>query len=67
MRSRILTNLERKAITKYLDRDGERDVEIRSLARHARAYLTQLRKDLDLVEKFSSVYERRNGKGKAPN
>jgi hypothetical protein len=57
-----LTNFERKAIGRYLERDGERDVEIRSLARHARKYLTQLTKDLDLIEKFNRVYERRNGK-----
>ena len=62
MRRRILTAHERKVIETYLKEDGERDPTTRSIARYARESLDQLRKDLVLIEKFSQVYTKRNGK-----
>jgi hypothetical protein len=62
LRRRILTAHERKVIETYLKEDGERDSTTRSIARYVRESLDQLRKDLVLIEKFSRVYAKRNGK-----
>ena len=67
MRTRILTARERRALEKYLEEDGEKIDLVRVLAQRVRQNLNQLRKEVDLIEKFNRVYGRRNGKGKEPN
>ena len=64
MRSRILTDHERRTLKKYLDADGEKDPLIRSLARYAKQSLDGLRKDLQLLESFHRTYTERNGEAK---
>ena len=61
MRSRILTDFERKAVARYLRTNGVRDEEVRSIARYAKKYLDQLRRDLELIERFYKVYRQRDG------
>jgi hypothetical protein len=61
MRTRILTARERRALEKYLKEDGEKIDLVRVLAQRVRQNLDQLRKEIDLIEKFNRSYERRNG------
>jgi hypothetical protein len=61
MRTRILTARERRALEKYLKEDGEKIDLVRVLAQRVRQNLGQLRKEIDLIEKFNRAYERRNG------
>jgi hypothetical protein len=61
MRTRILTARERQALEKYFKEDGEKIDLVRVLAQRVRQNLDQLRKEVDLIEKFNRVYERRNG------
>jgi ABC-type Na+ transport system ATPase subunit NatA len=61
MRSRILTDHERRTLKKYLDADGEKDSLIRSLARYTKQNLDELRKDLQLLEAFHRTYTEMNG------
>jgi hypothetical protein len=62
MRSRILTDHERRMLKKYLDADGEKDPLMRSLARYAKQSLAGLRGDLELLERFYQVYTRNERK-----
>jgi nitrogen-specific signal transduction histidine kinase len=65
MRSRILTDHERRMLKKYLDADGEKDPLMRSLARYAKQSLAGLRGDLQLLERFYETYTKRNSKGQS--
>lgn len=67
MRTRILTARERRALEKYLKEDGEKIDLVRVLAQRVRQNLDQLRKEVDLIEKFNRAYERRNGKNREPS
>ena len=58
MFTRILTDVERKRIQKYLKADGEKDVNIRQLAMRCRRHMPQIRADLELLEKLLATYER---------
>lgn len=63
MRKRLLTDLQRKLMERYIASDGERDPTVRSIARYARQInIERIRNELALIEKFIHVYERRNGK-----
>ena len=64
MFTRILTDVERKRIQKYLKADGEKDVNIRQLAMRSRRHMPQIRADLELLEKLLDVYEREKASGK---
>jgi len=63
MRSRILTDHERRTLKKYLAADGEKDPLIRSLARYTKQNLDGLRKDLQLLESFHRTYMEKHGGG----
>ena len=58
MFTRILTDVERKHIAKYLRQDGEKEIYVRKIAYGARKHLPQIRSDLTLLEKLLEVYER---------
>lgn len=62
MRTRILTDHERKVIQEYIDADGEKDPLIRSLARYLRSSLEDLHEDMRLLEDFQRTYEGRQAK-----
>lgn len=62
MRTRLLTNHERKLIQKYLEADGDKTPTVRSIARYAREMdPEEVRRDLELIERFSRAYDKRNG------
>ena len=56
MFQRILTELERTSLKKYLKKDGEREAVIRALATRARRYLPMIRSDLELLERLVQIY-----------
>jgi DNA primase catalytic subunit len=58
MFTRILTDVERRHIAKYLKQDGEKQIYVRKIAYGARKYLPQIRADLELLEKLLETYER---------
>jgi isochorismate synthase EntC len=55
--TRILTDVERKRIQKYLKADGEKNLHVRQLVYQSRRHLARIRADLDLIEKLLSAYE----------
>ena len=58
MRSRILTDLERKQARAYVKQDGEKTLNIQVLVSRVRNYLPQIKADLELLEKLLETYER---------
>ena len=58
MRSRILTDLERKQARAYIKQDGERTLNVQVLVSRVRNYLPQIKADLELLEKLLETYER---------
>jgi hypothetical protein len=58
MFSRILTDLERKQIGKYLKQDGDKTVNIQVLVSRARKQLPTIKADLDLLEKLLATYQK---------
>ena len=58
MRSRILTDLERKQARAYVKQDGEKTLNIQVLVSRVRNYLPQIKRDLELLEKLLETYER---------
>jgi len=61
MRSRILTDLERKQARAYIKQDGERTLNVQVLVSRVRNYLPQIKADLELLEKLLETYERTKG------
>ena len=59
-----MTAKERQAIEKYLKADGEKPGLIRTLAVCTRLNLSELKKDLILIERFHQAYVRKNGKNR---
>jgi hypothetical protein len=63
MNPKILTELERKKVKTYLKADGERDVHVRQLVFLARRSLSQIKQDLELLERLVSAYDSHIKKG----
>ena len=61
MRSRILTDLERKQARAYIKQDGERTLNVQVLVSRVRNYLPQIKADLELLEKLLETYDRTKG------
>jgi DNA polymerase III delta subunit len=61
MQTQSKSRRERRALEKYLKEDEEKIDLVRVLAQRVRQNLGQLRKEIDLIEKFNRAYERRNG------
>jgi hypothetical protein len=62
LRTRLLTNHERKLIQKYLEANGDRTPTVRSIARYARQIdLQEVYKDIELIKGFKAAYAKRNG------
>jgi hypothetical protein len=57
MYSRILTDVERKRVKKYLKTDGRRDSTIRIYVWRAKHYKPQIQSDLTLLEELVTKYE----------
>ena len=58
MFTRILTDIERKHLAKYLRQDGEKEIQVRKVVYGARKNLPTIRADLALLEKLLETYER---------
>jgi hypothetical protein len=61
MFTRILTDVERKHIAKYLKQDGEKQIYVRKIVYGARKNLPHIRADLDLLEKLLETYDKAKG------
>ena len=62
MRKRLLTDLERKRIQKYLDADGDRSTMVRNTARYARQIdFKEIYADIELIKAFKAAYAKRDG------
>ena len=59
MFTRILTDVERKHVTKYLRADGEKEIRVRKVAYGARKHLPRIQKDLALLKQLLDTYERK--------
>lgn len=57
MFTRILTAVERAHIRKYLRSDGEKEIGVRKIVYGARKHLTQIRSDIELLERLLTAYE----------
>jgi hypothetical protein len=58
MFTRVLTDVERRQIAKYLKQDGEKHVYVRKIVYGARKHLPQIRTDIELLENLLRTYER---------
>jgi hypothetical protein len=58
MFSRILTPEERSEIQRWMKADGERKSHVRTIATRGRQFVPQIRKDLELLERFLQAYDR---------
>ena len=57
MFTRILTEVERKHIAKYLKQDGAKEIYVRKIAYGARKNLPRIKADLELLERLLTTYE----------
>jgi hypothetical protein len=64
MFTRILTDVERKYVVKYLQRDGEKVIQVRKVVSGARMHLPKIREDLALLEKLLEAYARSKAESK---
>jgi hypothetical protein len=58
MFTRILTEIERKHIAKYLKQDGEKEIQVRKVVYGARKNLPRIQMDLALLEKLLETYDK---------
>ncbi len=58
MFTRILTDVERKYVVKYLQRDGEKVIQVRKVVSGARRHLPKIKQDLELLERLLQAYSR---------
>jgi hypothetical protein len=56
--TRILTDRERKHITRYLRQDGEKQVYVRKIVYGARRNLHAIKADVELLEELLQAYEK---------
>jgi hypothetical protein len=55
---RILSRLEERYINAFLKQDGEKNVNLRVLAFQVRKHLPEIRRELELLEKFARAYQK---------
>ena len=61
MHPRILSPLEERQIKAFLKQDGEKNVNMRVLIFLARKNLSQIRRDLEILEKLLAKYHAERG------
>jgi hypothetical protein len=61
--TRILTDVERRKIKAWLERDGEKEVAVRKIAYLGKRHIPKIKSDLLLMEKFLIAYETHKMKG----
>ena len=59
MNPRILTRLEEQQVKAFLREDGKKYMNLRVLALRARQNLPEIRRELELIEKFVQAYEKK--------
>ena len=55
---RILSRLEEQQVKAFLKEDGEKYLNVRVLALRTRKSLPEIRRELELLEKFVKAYEK---------
>ncbi|MGA2628365.1 MAG: hypothetical protein ABSF63_15040 [Candidatus Bathyarchaeia archaeon] len=58
MYTRILTDVERKYVVKYLQRDGKKVIQVRKVISGARKHLPKIKEDLELLERLLQTYSK---------
>ena len=58
MNPRISSRLEERYINAFLKQDGEKNVNLRVLAFQVRKHMPEIRRELELLEKFASAYQK---------
>lgn len=56
---RILSPLEEQQVKAFLREDGEKNLNMRVLALRARKNLPEIRRELELLEKFVKAYQKK--------
>jgi len=62
MFTRILTDVERQHIKRFLRRDGEKEIGVRKIVYGAKKHLAIIEADVRLVKELLAVYERQKTK-----
>ena len=55
--TRILTDVERRKIKAWLEKNGEKEVAVRKIAYLGKRDLPRIKSDLTLLEKFLASYK----------
>jgi len=58
MNPRILSRLEEEQVKTFLKEDGEKNLNLRVLVLRARRSLPEIRRELELLEKFVRAYQK---------
>lgn len=58
MNPRILSRVEERYISAFLKQDGEKNVNLRVLAFQVRKHLPEIKRELELLEKFIRAYQK---------
>ena len=56
MYTRILTELERRRVNRYLRQDGKKEAAIRKIANRSRNNLPKIKEDLELLDRLLEAY-----------
>ena len=56
MQTRILTDYERKYVMRYLQKDGEKVIQVRKVVSGAKKHLPKIKEDLELIERLLEAY-----------
>jgi hypothetical protein len=58
MFTRILTDVERRYVRRYIQRDGKKVIQVRKVVSGARKHLPKIKEDLELIERLLEAYSR---------
>lgn len=56
MFTRILTDVERRYVRKYLEKDGKKVIQVRKVVSGAKRHLPKIKEDLELIERLLQIY-----------
>ena len=59
MYTRILTDVERKYVVKYIQKDGKKVIQVRKVVSGAKKHLPKIKEDLELLERLLETYLRK--------
>ena len=58
MNPRVLSHVEERYINAFLRQDGEKNVNLRVLAFQVRKHLPEIKRELELLDKFIREYQK---------